>query len=180
MQQVWYTHRKTWKPWLRNRFNAIIYQLNDAATIQTPHLSPFFYPCISQWTLSSLGHFIVTNAMTGPEPELHGFARMVGNGVWGPSSRRTTLWNLNHIQPNLYQFPQSHFGHKGPKTELCRTPTVAMGAKRTCPFEEELRDLLTYTCPYSGKRRCPPLYKGNIKFHILLQWWYFLFALFSP
>ena len=73
------------------------------------------------------------------------------------------------------------FWRQGPKIELCRTPNpnVAMGAKRACPFEEELRDLLTYTCPYSGNKRCPPLYKENIKFHILLQWWYvFVWCIF--
>lgn len=27
--------------------------------------------------------------------------------------------------------------------------------------EEELRDLLTYECPYTGRKRCPPLLKEN-------------------
>lgn len=40
-------------------------------------------------------------------------------------------------------------------------------------YEEELRDLLTYDCPISGKKRCPPspVRKENIhldKTHVLV------------
>ena len=49
----------------------------------------------------------------------------------------------------------------------CRKLAVAMGMKRTCPFEDELRDLLTYTCPYTGKQRCPGLYKEKRTRHTL-------------
>ena len=36
------------------------------------------------------------------------------------------------------------------------------GSPDSCIYEEELRDLLTYRCTLTGKKRCPPFSKENL------------------
>ena len=40
---------------------------------------------------------------------------------------------------------------------------MAKRSYETCPEEDELREMLTYLCPLTGKKRCPPLYKENVQ-----------------
>ena len=43
------------------------------------------------------------------------------------------------------------------------TPAMVLKRSRSSfVYEDELRDLLTYTCPVTGVARCPPCFKANM------------------
>lgn len=96
------------------------------------------------------------NAMAGREPELAGLARMVGNGVW----LQDVSWNKKCEIRKCFLL---NFAKKpcscilGPVGKLHAHGAMAPKRKASFdPYEEELRDLLTYDCPLTGMKRCPP------------------------
>lgn len=93
----------------------------------------------------------IAPTMPGEEPELNGLARLVGNGA-GPS----TVYGCESLSIVFLliarSFRSSFWVASG--IGLCLGDVVM--ADRLCIYEEELRDLLTYECAITGKRRCPP------------------------
>ena len=55
---------------------------------------------------------------------------------------------------------------------VLENPYAAMGLKRSSSTSlDDLRDLLTYNCPITGKKRCPPCGKENIPMILILFLW---------
>ena len=109
--------------------------------------------------LSGLLILISAGAMPGEEPELRGFARMVGSGVGSPKSWEMdwgiVFWIYN---PTTHSCPSrwAVFLRGIPQGWPSLPAMVLRRATTSFLFEEELRDLLTYECSITGKKRCPP------------------------
>ena len=76
--------------------------------------------------------------------------------------------------------PHAILKSRGPgKWRVLINPYAAMVLKRSCSTSlDELRDLLTYNCPITGKKRCPPYGKENIPVILILI--YFRIYFFLP
>lgn len=123
----------------------------------------YIYTYLLKCTLCShwagLLMLISAGAMPGEEPELRGFARMVGSGVGSPKSWEMDWRVVFWIHPNnsLMSIPLGHFFlRKKPQGWPSLPAMVLRRATTSFLLEEELRDLLTYECSITGKKRCPP------------------------
>ena len=110
--------------------------------------------------------------MPGPEPELHGFARMIGNGVGDPSWLGNPWmmggWNQQLHQKLIY-IRWAILKPRDPMSLLLKAVVpcflCAMALKRphsSCAYEDELRELMTYQCPFTGENRCPPFKNESV------------------
>lgn len=138
-----------------------------------PHIyvySPtYLYIPKQAWTVPSLSKGSSRTAMPGAEPEVRGFARMVANGVGALNCHQSEV-DVGIIFERTCQTFVACMVPLMPKpcnqVKWC-PPFVAMALKRTTSsfYEDELRDLLTYVCPITGKSRCPPYKKPKYPGH---------------
>ena len=67
---------------------------------------------------------------------------------------------------NVYTYRSNHLQGLAIAVYSCMLAKAAdaslsNGDRPLCIYEEELRELLTYQCPITGRKRCPPFGKEN-------------------
>ena len=69
---------------------------------------------------------------------------------------------LYHLDPCACIYTTAAWGYQ-PGWANGRGVAMASSHAGLCIYEEELRDLLTYDCMITGRKRCPPCSSDNLK-----------------